>query len=269
MLYYLVACSLATFAQSSKSHLLFLYFGINENQSELNYISNYLERNNLTMPGPDQEHAIIEAHNYYVAHQEEIDISTKANELIQFRSAVKSAKAAAWAQALGSIASSIPTAIAAGQQQQEEYQKKINRDNEIQAYITQHSSSTAKQYTQVFGDVPTGSNNPQAPKVTTSNGLEGPLPSPKSFETGSESETMGVIIEKGVRQSVRLKVKGDRLEEMLVGDPYVYSGNRNWLPVGENGIPTEYKSDGELSKLYKYKVMVRSVGLGLKTIYFN
>ena len=263
---------MSVFSQESNTNLLFQFFGINENQFELDYISSVLGQKNITAE-KDLEAAVLEIHKYYIEHQEEIQTTVKANELIAFRNAGKKEQAEMWSQALSSIGKSLaigfPAAIEAGNQQQIEYQKKINRDNEIQAYITQHSSKATKQYTQVFGDMPTGSNAPQAPRVTTSNGLEDPLPSAKSFETGPESETMGVIIENGVRQSVRLKVDGDRLESMLVGDPFVDTGNRSWLPVGKNGIPTEYKTDGEISKLYKYKVMVRSVGLGLKTIYFN
>lgn len=272
---YLAASSLATFAQSSKSHLLFLYFGINENQSELNYISDYLEKNNLTMPGPDQEHAIIDAHNYYVTHQEEIDISTKANELIQFRSAVKSVKAAAWAQALGSIASSIPTAIAAGQQQQEEYQKKLNRDNEIQRYIAQHSSNAPKQYSQNFGSTPTVTNLTTRPQVTTSNGFDEPLSS--ASQSNTSSKHIGGTNNTSNDQIIQaVYVSGHQLVTCRLrynyGRIWAYSTSKNplgqeeWvsIQVPETPTPTMSIRDGDKAKDYKYTIS----GAGM-IFYFN
>ena len=64
-------------AQTSNSQLLYQHFGVNENQSELNYISRLLEANNLTIAGPNQEKAITEAHNFYLSHKEEIDMNLK------------------------------------------------------------------------------------------------------------------------------------------------------------------------------------------------
>ena len=259
------------FSQESNVNLLFQYFGINENQFELDYISGILDRDGITSE-MDLETSIEEAHNYFVAHQEKIQTEVKANELMSLIKIGEKEKAEFWSQALSSISSylssAIPAAIEAGNQQQVEYQKKINRDKDIQAYIAQHSSNTPKQYTQVFGDMPTRPNDPQSPRVTTSNGFEEPLPSAKSFKAGTESEVMGVKVDNGIRQSVRLRVNGDRLEDIWVGDPFVYNGSKSWFPVGQNGYPTDYKADGELSKLYKYKAMVRIAGSGLITVYY-
>ena len=289
------------FSQESNLNLLFQYYGINENQFEIDYISGILERDGITSE-MNLETSIVEAHNYFVAHQEEIQTEVKANELMSLIKIGEKEKAEFWSQALSSISSylssAIPAAIEAGNQQQVEYQKKINRDKDIQAYIAQHSSNTPKQYTQVFGDMPTKSNAPKSPRVTTSNGLEEPLPSAKSgdmptksnapksprvttsngleeplpsaksFEAGAESEVMGVKVENGVRQSVRLKVNGDRLEGYWQGDPFAFIGERSFCPVGKNGYPTDNKRDGELSKLYKYVVDFKIPGSGIVTIYY-
>lgn len=261
------------FSQESNVNLLFQYYGINENQFEIDYISGILERDGITSE-MNLETSIVEAHNYFVAHQEEIQTEVKANELMSLIKIGEKEKAEFWSQALSSISSylssAIPAAIEAGNQQQVEYQKKINRDKDIQAYIAQHSSNTPKQYTQNFGSTPVDTITPKSPRVTTSNGLEEPLPSAKSFVPGTETETMGIIIEKGVRKSIRLKVIGNSLEAMWHSDdPLEYDGNKSWVPVGRLGDNTDYKSDGELSKMYKYRVTLDHGGVGyLTTIYF-
>ena len=254
-------------AQTSNSQLLFQHFGVKENQSELNYISRLLEENKIA--GPNQEKAIIEAHNFYLSHKEEIDMTLKAEELILFRSAVKEAKAAAWTQALGTFATNFSSALSMVQQQQNiELQNKRKKEAEIQSFLARHSTSRPQQYTQDFGNTPVETTRTKSPRVTTSNGLEEPLPSAKSFESGSLSEKMGVKVENGVSQSVRVRVNGDRLEDIWNGSPLVDKGNKSWYPVGQNGYHTDYKSDGELSKLYKYKVMINYGGAGLTTIYY-
>lgn len=262
-------------AQTSNSQLLYQHFGVNENQSELNYISRLLEANNLTIAGPNQEKAITEAHNFYLSHKEEIDMNLKAEELVLFRSivkkATKEAKAAAWTQALESFVTNFSGALSAAQQQQNiDLQKKLNKEIEIQSVLARHSTSAPKQYTQNFGSTPVDTITPKSPRVTTSYGLEEPLPSAKSFVPGTETETMGIIIEKGVRKSIRLKVIGNSLEAMWHSDdPLEYVGNKSWVPVGRLGDNTDYKSDGELSKMYKYRVTLDHGGVGyLTTIYF-
>lgn len=287
-------CVCSNMAQTSNSHLLFQYFGANENQSELNYISWVLENNNLTTPGPDQEEAIIEAHNFYLSHKEEIDMSFKAEELIQFRSAVKNAIAAGWARALSSIASSLPTAFAAGQKQQEEYQKKINRDKEIQAYIAQHSSksSTPKQYTQNFGSTSAMTNSTSRPQVTTSNGFEEPLPSVTNSHTSSHNNggdqpsnsqsnlssyittvTNNVFNERIIQA---VYVSGNQLVTCRLrynsGRVWAYSTSKNplgkeeWVSIQtpETPTPTMSNRDGDYAKDYKYTIS----GAGMK-FYFN
>lgn len=271
----LAASIFATYAQSSNSHLLFQYFGANENQSEINYISQYLEKNNLTMPGPDQEKAIMEAHNFYITHKEEIDINAKANELILFRSAVKSAIAAGWAQALNSFASSLPAAFAAGQKQQEEYQKKLNRDRDIQAYIAQNSSSTPKQYTQNFGSTPVMTNTTSRPRVTTSNGFDEPLPSVS--QSNSSSNHLGGTnntLNERILQAVY--VSGNQLATCRLrynsGRIWAYSTSKNplgqeeWvsIQIPETPTPTMSIRDGDNAKDYKYTIS----GAGMK-FYFN
>lgn len=271
----LAASVFATYAQSSNSHLLFQYFGANENQSELYYISQYLEKNNLTMPGPDQEKAIIEAHNYYLVHKEDIDMAIKANELILFRTAVKERKAAMWSQALTSFASALPAAFAAGQQQQEEYQKKLNREREIQAYIAQNSSSTPKQYTQDFGNTSTVTNTMSRPRVTTSNGYDEPLPSVSQSNSssnliGGTNNTLNERIIQAVYVSgnqlvtCRLKYNSGRI--------WAYSTSRNqlrqeeWISIQipETPTPTMSIRDGDYARDYQYTIS----GGGMK-FYFN
>ena len=275
----LVVYSFAIFAQSSNSHLLFQYFGANENQSEIVYISQYLEKNNLTMPGPDQEKAIIEAHDYYLAHKEDIDMAIKANELILFRTAVKERKAAMWSQALtsfaSSLASSLPAAIEAGQKQQEDYQKKLNRDKEIQAYIAQNSSSTPIQYTQNFGNTPVGTNTITQPRVTTSNGYDTPLPS-ASYNKTSSIDFGGTSGNSNEQIIQAVYVSGNQLVTCRLrynsGRIWAYSTSKNmlnneeWVSIQtpETPMTTMPLRDGDYAKDYRYTVS----GAG-KKFYFN
>lgn len=259
-------------AQTPNSHLLFQYFGANENQSELNYISWVLESNNLTTPGPDQEEAIIELHKFYLSHKEEIDMNFKAEELIQFRSAVKNAIAAGWARAISSITSSLPAAFAAGQKQQEDYQKKINRDREIQTYIAQISSNTPKQYTQNFGNTPEMSNSTSRPRVTTSNGFDEPLPSVNSSSNHIE-ETNNNLNERIIQA---VYVNGNQLVTCRLsyngGRIWAYSTSKNplgqeeWISLQFPETPAQTMSiiDGDNAIDYKYTIS----SAGMK-FYFN
>lgn len=267
----MVVYSMTTLAQSSNSHLLFQYYGIYENQSEFSYISQYLVNNNITMAGPDQEKAIIDAHNYYIAHKEEIDIKTKADELIQFRSAVKGAIADGWAKALSSVASIIPTAVAAGEKQREEYEKARNRDKEIQAFLAQHSSQTPyKQYNQNFGQSPVSTNETKRKRVTTSNGYDEPLPTVSSNNTtinngGSNDRIIQAVYVLGNQLvTCRLRYNSGRI--------WAYSTSRNtlnqeeWISIQmpETPSPTMSIKDGDYAKNYKY-----TISGGGMIFYFN
>lgn len=282
-------------AQTSNSHLLFQYFGTNENQSELNYISWVLESNNLTIPGPAQEEAIMKSHEFYLSHKEEIDMKIKAEELIQFRAIVKENKAAMWSQALSSMASSLATGIAAGSAaasaQQEEYQKKLNRNNEVLAYISQNSSSTPKQYTQNFGSTPIMTNSTSRPRVTTSNGYDEPLPStPMTSANNSQSTTYNESTQtssnfsKGISQlSTNISektiqavyVQGNQLVScrlrFMAGKIWAYSTSKdalnreNWNNFyPDTPSPTMPVRDGNNARDYKYTIS----GAGMK-FYFN
>lgn len=258
--------SFATYAQGSNSHLLFQYFGANENQSEIDYISWFLEHNNFTMPGPEQEQAIMDAHNYYITHKEEVDINTKANELMLFRSAVRSAIAEGWAQAFSSFASSLSTSIAKGQTQQAEYQKKINRDRDIQAYIAKNSSSIPKQYSQDFGNTPIENNPTTARRVTTSNGFDEPLSSPDSYSTGQGFETVGMLVSNGIQQNVRLKVNGNVIVGRYVGGTVRSPWGEGWVQDNLQGMPTSIQLDGEWAKMYRNRASSRDIDNAI--IYF-
>lgn len=266
-------------AQTSNSHLLFQYFGANENQSELDYISWVLESNNLTTPGPDQEEAIIESHKFYLSHKEEIDMKFKAEELIRFRSAVKEMNAAMWSQAVSSMASSLATGIAAGSAaaaaQQEEYQKKLNRNNDILAYISKNSSSAPKQYTQNFGSTPVMTNSTSRPRVTTSNGFDEPLPSvSQSYSSSNHIEGTNNTLNERIIQAVY--VSGNQLVTCRLkynsGRVWAYSTSKNplgheeWvsIQIPETPTPTMPIRDGDNAKDYKYTIS----GAGMK-FYFN
>lgn len=261
----MVVYNLTTFAQNSNSHLLFQYYGANENQCEIIYISQYLEKNNYTTPGAVQDKAIEEAHKYYLAHKEDIDMALKANELVAFRSAVKEMNAAMWSQAFSTIASSLATGIAAGNAaataQQEEYQKKLNRNNDILAYISKNSSSTPKQYTQDFGNTPVETRKTTSPQVTTSNGFDEPLPSaPASIRTDNigsinagERTIHGVFVYNSLQTVVRLRY--------FNGQITAYSTSRDalnreqWISIyPDTPHPTMEIQDGNLARDYKYKV---------------
>lgn len=138
-------------AQTTNSHLLFQFFGVNENQSEMNYISYVLETNNITTPGPDQEKVITEARNYYRAHKEEIDMNTKAEELVQFRDVVEHVEAEAWLHALGAISGGITGALTAIQQQADKRQETTDDGKKEQSIISQPTTSYSVQNTQNIG----------------------------------------------------------------------------------------------------------------------
>lgn len=266
----MVVYNLTTFAQNSNSHLLFQYYGANENQCEIIYISQYLEKNNYTTPGAVQDKAIEEAHKYYLAHKEDIDMALKANELVAFRSAVKEMNAAMWSQAFSTIASSLATGIAAGNAaataQQEEYQKKLNRNNDILAYISKNSSSTPKQYTQDFGNTPVETRTTTSPQVTTSNGFDEPLSSTNSYSTGQGTETVGMLVSNGIQQNVRLKINGNVIVGRYVGGTVRSPWGEGWTQENLQGMPTNIQIDGEWAKMYRNRATSRDIDNAI--IYF-
>lgn len=263
-------------AQTSNSYLLFQHFGINENQSELNYISRLLEENNLTIAGPNQEKAIIEAHNFYLSHKEEIDMNLKAEELVLFRSAVKEAtkeaKAAAWAQALSAISTSIQSATIAAQQLPNKYQEKKDIDRNIQSYIAQHSHKSFEIPQQNFGNNnTTSSQTTTRRRVTTSNGYEEPLPSVPSNNTNPEvvkNVSTGNVIQAVYVQgdklvSCRLNINENRIWGYSTSkDPLSREEWNNFYP--ESPVGTMPIKDGNYAKDYKY-----TISAGGKTFYFN
>lgn len=266
----LVVYNLTTFAQNPNSHLLFQYYGSNENQCELSYISQYLDKYNYTKPGDDQKRAIIEAHYYYLAHKEDIDMALKVNELVAFRSAVKEMNAAMWSQALSSITSSLSTGLAVGAAsamvQQEEYQKKLNKENDILAYISKNSSKTPKQYSQDFGNTPVETRTTTSPRVTTSNGFDEPLSSPNSYSTGQGTETVGMMVSSGVQQNVRLKINGNIIVGMYVGGTVRSPWGEGWTQYNLQGMPTNIQVDGEWAKMYRNRATSRDINNAI--IYF-
>lgn len=273
MLFYFTS----SFSQESNANLLFQYFGIDENQFEINYIASILENNHISES--DRNSAIIEAHEYYIAHKEEIQTTIKANELIMFRDAVKKAKSAAWSQVLTAmattIATSMPAAIEAGNQQQIEYQEKLNRDRDIQAYVARHSSNTPKQYTQNFGNTPVGTNTTTRPRVTTSNGYDTPLPS-ASYNKSSSIDLGRTSVNSNEQIIQAVYVSGNQLVACRLqynsGHIWAYStsknplGQENWISiqVPETPTPTMSIRDGDKAKDYKYTIS----GAGMK-FYFN
>ena len=262
-------------SQELHTNLFFQYHGVNENQIELEYISIVLQNNNLTPTSSQYERVIMEAHDYYINHKEEIDIAYKANELLEYRSARKAYVAAAWGQALTTIAAGIPSAIAAGQQQQKEYQEKLNRDRKIQDYITQNSSRTPMVTPQQnFGNSLSVNNSHETRHVTTSNGYDTPLPSSPSYKSVSDtSKKIASSLSEKVIQAVY--VQGNQLVScklrFMNGQIWAYSTSKDALNHEEwNNIypqsptPTMSLKDGDNARNYKYTVS--SAGM---IFYFN
>ncbi len=265
--------NVALWAQELHTELLFKFDNLRENQIELDYISLFLQENNLTTNSPDLEKNIMEAHEYYSSHKKEVDFMLKGKELVQFISYHRTRSAAILTQMLGVVATGIQSGIAAGQQQQKEYQKKINREREIQAYIAQNSSSVPKQYTQNFGSTPVMTYPTSRPRVTTSNGFDEPLPS-VSQSNSSSNLIGGTDSNERIIQAVY--VSGNQLVTCRLrynsGRIWAYSTSKNplgqeeWvsIQIPETPTPTMSIRDGDNAKDYKYTIS----GGGMK-FYFN
>ena len=272
--------SVALWAQELHTELLFQHYGYNENHMEIKYISAILQERNLTQPGPDQERAISEAHNYYLKNKDDIDMSIKTKELIEYRAAVKSYKTVGWLNAISYVAAGIPDAVAAGQQRQTEYQEKLNRDQNIQNYIAQHSSNSPTTIPQQnFG---TNSNTIESTTrrmpPRTSNGFDEPLPSAPSYgdnttQNSSASQTSNTQVGEKIISAVY--VQGGQLISCRLrynnGQIWGYSTSKNainrdnWIDFYPQR-PTSTMSllDGDNAKDYKFKI--NASGL---TFYFN
>ena len=266
----LICLNGSIYAQDPNSSLLFQYFGANENQMEIEYISMVLDDQNLSFPGVERDRKIIETHNYYLAHKEEIDMKIKADELVWFRNIAKEEINASWAKAITSFISQLPAAIEAGQNQQEEYQKKRDKDRDIQQYIAQHSSSTPKQYSQNFGSASSETNVMRSPKVTTSNGYDEPLNTQGLNNSNNGGlngiETVGMMVSNGAQQNVRIRVSGNSIIGIYVGGNIQSPLGDGWSQTNLQGAPTSIQLDGEWSKMYKNRATSRDIDNAI--IYF-
>ena len=272
--------NVALWAQELHTELLFQYYGYNENHMEMKFISAILQEHNLTQAGPDQEKAILEAHNYYLNNKDEVDMLIKAKELIEYRAAVKGYKTAGWLSALSQVAAAIPDAVAAGQQRQTEYQEKLNRDKNIQNYIAQHSSNSPTTIPQQnFGtnSNPIESTTRRMPP-RTSNGFDEPLPSAPSYSNNitkdasasttdnsqaSEKIISAVYVQGGQLISCRLRYNSGQIWGYSTSKNAV--NRENWIDFYPQR-PTSTMSllDGDNAKDYKFKI--KASGL---TFYFN
>ena len=276
-------------AQELHTELFFQFHGINENQIELEYISFFLQNNNLTTPSPQYEQAIMSAHDYYINHKEELDIAYKTNELLEYRSARKAYVAAAWGQALSYIAAGIPSVIAGAQQQHAEYQEKLNRERKIQDYIRQYSSTTSmvtpqqnfgnsnslNNSQQNFGNSNSLNNSHNTHHVTTSNGYETPLPSSptnnsiSNISNGIESSSMpekviqAVYVQGSQLVSCRLRLFTGRITAYSTSKNIMHQEEWNNI-YPESPRQTVSAIDGNLAEDYKYTI--NSAGM---KFYFN
>ena len=308
-----------TFSQTSKGEdpqqkpfLALKYYDIPENKYEKMFLSAFLE-NYSTSNSEELEIATKEAHKFFIEHQEEILTEIKVNELIELHEIGKRIRkerkarfrAEMWAPLLsalpGIISNATMAGLNAGQQQQIEYQQKINRDKEIQAFLAQNSSKPSyKEYKQDFGSAQntntkssyrkvTTSNGfdeplPSAPtsntpqqnyssvqssnnrRVTTSNGFDEPLSSPNSYSTGQGTETVGIMVSNGSQQNVRIKVNGNTIVGIYVGGNVRSPLGEGWTQTNIQGIPTNIQLDGEWSKMYKNRATSRDINNAI--IYF-
>ena len=292
----------------NSSYLVFKYFDIPENAYELEFLSSLLNNFNFANDA-DIDKAIVEGHKYFVEHQDEILTEIKSNELIITREEVKEERKKLRAEMWAPLFSALPGIISnatiaglnAGQQQQQQYQQKLNRDKEIQAFLASHSSKPSyKEYKQDFGSAQntntkssyrkvTTSNGfdeplPSAPtsntpqqnyssvqssnnrRVTTSNGFDEPLSSPNSYSTGQGTETVGIMVSNGSQQNVRIKVNGNTIVGIYVGGNVRSPLGEGWTQTNIQGIPTNIQLDGEWSKMYKNRATSRDINNAI--IYF-
>ena len=212
--------------QGNSSYLVLKYYNIPENKYELEFLSALLQNYNFANDD-DLDKAIAEGHVFFVEHQDEILTAIKSQELLIFRENVQNFHARKREEMWGPILRALPNilsvataaGIEAGLQQQQQYQKKVNRDKDIQTYIAQNSSSTSKQYTQNFGNTPVGTNTITQPRVTTSNGFDEPLPSAPVSKKSDEIVTPnageriipGIFVYNSQQAVVRLKYYSGRI----------------------------------------------------------
>lgn len=264
--------------QNKSSCLVLKYYDIPENKYELLFLSYLLQSYNISNDD-DFEKAISEGHKYYLEHQDEILMAINTKELLIFRENVRNFLARNRAEMWGPLLQALPNilsgataaGIEAGQQQQQQYQKKINRDKDIQAYIAKHSYSTPKQYTQNFGNTPVGTNTTSKPRVTTSNGFDEPLSSApvskRSDDLGTsntgERIIQGVFVYNSQQAVVRLRYYGGRITGYSTSKDAL--NREQWISIyPDNPHSTMEIQDGNLARDYKYKVS----GDG-KVFYFN
>lgn len=269
--------SVALWAQELHTELFFQHFGFNENHMEIKFIAAMLLEQNLTQPGPDQEKAISEAHNFYLNNKDDVDMAIKTKELIEYRAAGKTYKTEGWLNALSQVAAALPDAIAAGEQQQLEYQEKLNRDKNIQDYIAQHSSNSItpipqQKFQQNFGANSNAIQPTRRMPPKTSNGYDEPLlghnnntipASLKETTQASEKIIPAVYAQGGQLISCRLRYNS--------GQIWGYSTSKNavnqeeWIDFfPQRPTSTMSLQDGNNAKDYKFKI--KASGL---TFYFN
>lgn len=266
-----------------KPFLALKFRDIPENKYEKIFMSAFLE-NYSTNDSKELDIAIKEAHKYFLEHQEEILTELKKNELIEFHEIGKKDRkerkakfrAQMWAPLLEALPNILSTAmtvgIEAGQQQQIEYQEKINRDKEQQAFLARNSSMTSKNIPQQdFGYSQNKNTNNYNRKVTTSNGFDEPLPSaPASIRpdnvssiNSGEKVVQGIFVYNSQQAVVRLRYYNGQIT--------AYSTSRDalnreqWISIyPDTPHPTMEIQDGNLARDYKYKVS----GDG-RVFYFN
>lgn len=258
--------------QDDSTHLVLKFYNIPENKYELEFLSIILNNCNFANDA-DLDKAIVEGHKYFVEHQDEILTEIKSQELLIFRDNIqnfhKRLRAERWSAFIsvlpGILSNATVAAVQAGQQQQIEYQEKLNRDKKIQTYIAQHSSKQTKQYQQDFGRYSNVASI-NSPRVTTSNGFDEPLSSPNSYSTGQGTETVGIMVSNGSQQNVRIKVNGNTIVGIYVGGNVRSPLGDGWSQTNIQGIPTNIQLDGEWSKMYKNRATSRDIDNAI--IYF-
>ena len=179
----------------NSSYLVNKYYDIPDNKYELIYIFDMLQNNNFANEA-DMEKAVVECHKYFVEHQDEILTSIKADELLQYRNKYQEIRekrrSEMWAPLLsalpGIISNATMAGLNAGQLQQQQYQQRLNRDKETQAFLASHSSKPSyKEYKQDFGSAQNTNTKSSYRKVTTSNGFDEPLPSAPASNTPQQN----------------------------------------------------------------------------------
>lgn len=280
LLYFINASS-----QESQQSLLLQYLGEKESQVdqiEYKYIDYVLSTNNIVNI-TDAEKYIPEIHQFFIEHMDEILLSAKSNELLEWieeqKAIKKEQKRALWGQVLGAVASGLaaagPQMQAALAQQNEEYVEK-QRKQDIQSFLASHSiKDSPKQYSQSFA-----SNNEiyqqpiqQSRRVTTSNGFDEPTSGGSTnilndyLDVNSGLRETSGTTNKG--QTVFLRVRYDASRNCPVVCAYKITGvsypsGNNWAPANVASISTSHQLDGVYARDYKWVSNMN----GLQ-IYFN